>query len=359
MNYGKRIKVICLAIIVGFLGISIIGCKPGRPKFAMPKIKLLTGENLHSVVAFTPQEVMVFGNHGVIFQTSNGGTELKDWEPVKSGIGNLLLTEADFVDRKKGWVVGTKGIVIHTSDGGKTWTKQESGTEKNLFSVSFADEQLGWIVGEYGTILHTTDGGETWAPQLKGVDKELNSVCFVDRQYGWVVGEFGTILHTEDGGANWQPQECEAIQTEGDMMSFDWKPMPALYAVNFENREKGWIVGMDGIILKTEDSGNNWRKLESNCDTPLYSIELKGNRGWIVGSEGIFLISDDAGESWEVKDKAIKTRFWLREVTFSDADHGWIIGAMGTIARTTDGGVSWELISGISYKMPEYGLVDF
>ena len=61
MNYGKRIKVICLAIIVGFLGISIIGCKPGRPKFAMPKIKLLTGENLHSVVAFTPQEVMVFG----------------------------------------------------------------------------------------------------------------------------------------------------------------------------------------------------------------------------------------------------------------------------------------------------------
>ena len=64
-------------VIIGLLATLVVGCKPGRPEFAMPKIKMITGENLHSVVAFTPQEAEVFGNHGVIYGTSNGGARLK------------------------------------------------------------------------------------------------------------------------------------------------------------------------------------------------------------------------------------------------------------------------------------------
>jgi photosystem II stability/assembly factor-like uncharacterized protein len=55
----------------------------------------------------------------------------------------------------------------------------------------------------------------------------------------------------------------------------------------------------------------------------------------------------------------IKTRFWLRDIAFSDENNGWIVGARGTLARTTDGGMSWELISGMTYDMGEYGLADF
>ena len=135
--------------------------------------------------------------------------------------------------------------------------------------------------------------------------------------------------------------------------------MPALYEVYFEDEDKGWIVGMDGIILKTENGGKLWRKLETDFDTPLYSIAIKGKKGWIVGKEGYYLISEDGGETWEVKDDVIKTRFWLRDVSFSDENNGWVVGARGTVARSTDGGKSWELISGMSYDMPEYGLADF
>jgi len=306
-------------VIIGLVSTLVGGCKPsGRPQFAMPEIKLITGENLHSVVAFTPQEATVFGNHGVIYSTTNGGAGLKDWEARESGFGDLLLCQASFVNRDKGWAVGTKGVVIRTSDGGKTWVAQQSGTEKNLFSVCFVDDQNGWVVGEFGTILHTTDGGETWEPQI-----------------------------------------CEAIQTEEDKFSFDWKPMPALYSLYCKDKETAWIAGMDGIILKTENGGNEWRKLESNCDVPLYSITIKGKRGWAVGSEGYYLLSRDGGETWEVRDGVIKTRFWLREVSFSDEENGWIVGAMGTVARTNDGGENWDLISGMTYDMPEYGLADF
>jgi photosystem II stability/assembly factor-like uncharacterized protein len=336
------------------------GCKmPGRPQFAMPKIHMVTGENLHSVVAFSPQESEVFGNMGVILRTASGGETTEAWEKIQSGTGDSLLCDAAFVDRENGWAVGIRGTIIHSTDGGKTWSAQNSGTEKNLFSVSFPDLKNGWIVGEFGTIIHTGDGGATWQPQSKGMDKELNGVYFVNERRGWLVGEFGTILHTEDGGASWEAQTCEDIQTNNDMFSYDWRPMPALYGVHFLNADTGLIVGADGIILKTDDGGKKWRKLQSNCDVPLYAIEMVGNNGWIVGNRGTYLVSRDAGETWQVKDGLIKTRFWLKDVSFSDENNGWIVGAMGTLVRTVDGGVSWQLISGMSYDMAEYGLADF
>jgi len=356
-DYIVRRRVKWMAI--GLLGLLFLGCKPGRPEFALPKIKMITGENLHSVCVFNPKEVSVFGNYGVIYHTSTGGAGIEDWTLQESGIEELLLCEATFIDRNSGWAVGTKGTIIHTLDGGKKWVKQESGTEKNLFSVSFVDARNGCVVGEFGTILHTTDGGGSWEFQSKDSDKMLNSVCFVDNRNGWVVGEFGTILHTTDGGERWKEQRCEDIETKVDMFSFDWKPTPALYEVDFIDRDRGWIVGMEGIILKTENGGKKWRKLETNCDIPLYSIDIKGNKGWAVGNRGYYILSLDGGETWVVKDGLIKTRFWLRDVAFSDENNGWIVGAMGTVAHSTDGGMSWELVSGLSYDMPEYGLADF
>lgn len=356
-DFMVRGKLVWIAI--GLIGMLCLGCKPKRPEFALPKFKFVTTENLHSVVTFTSKQASVFGNYGVIYHTNSGGTLVEEWKPQENGLENTLLCEASFIDGNTGWVVGTKGAVVHTTDGGKSWSKQESGTGKNLFSVSFVDTQNGWAVGEFGTIIHTVDGGESWEFQSKDIDKMLNSVCFIDARNGWVVGEFGTMLHTKDGGKKWKEQRCEEIETKVGMDSYDWRPMPALYEVYFEDENRGWIVGMDGIILKTENGGKKWRKLESNCDIPLYGIEIKGNKGWVVGNRGYYLLSLDGGETWVVRDEVIKTRFWLRDVAFSDEDNGWIVGARGTIAHTTDGGMSWELISGLTYDMPEYGLVDF
>ena len=358
MNSNKVKSLLCLIPL--FLCLISLGCKPpGRPQFAMPKISMITGENLHSAVAFSPQEAVLFGNMGIILRTADGGATTEAWERIPSAAEDALLCDTAFVDRENGWTVGIKGTIIHSTDGGKTWTAQTSGTEKNLFSVSFPDARNGWVVGEFGTIIHTGDGGQNWQSQSQGIDKELNGVCFVDSLHGWVVGEFGTILYTADGGNTWEMQTCDEIRTDDDMFSYDWRPMPALYGVHFLDVATGLIIGADGIILKTDDSGKKWRKLKSNCDVPLYAIEMVGNNGWIVGNRGLYLVSRDAGETWQVKDGLIKTRFWLKDVAFSDENHGWIVGAMGTLAQTVDGGESWKLISGMSYEMAEYGLADF
>ena len=64
--------------------------------------------------------------------------------------------------------MGLGGTILTTQDGGKTWNKQESGTDENLYHVALdADGKRGIAVGSDGTILISQNGGTTWNNQEK------------------------------------------------------------------------------------------------------------------------------------------------------------------------------------------------
>jgi hypothetical protein len=54
-----------------------------------------------------------------------------------------------FVDKSTGYLVGENGMIKKTSDGGKTWDSQESGTPLNLTTVFFINENIGFATGAY------------------------------------------------------------------------------------------------------------------------------------------------------------------------------------------------------------------
>jgi len=347
-------KYYCLIISVSAL-LMLGACgKFDRSKIAMPKMKFITGENLHSVGYVDSGHIWIFGNHGTIYFSSDSGAT---WKKQETGL-EVLLGDASFVSKDEGWAVGVAGTVIHTSDGGKTWKPQKSGIEKDLLAVFFLDAQRGWAVGEYGTLIHTADGGTTWTQQLEPVDKNYNSVFFTDQNTGWVIGDYGTLIHTDDGGKSWAPQECREFAADVKASGWD-RPLPALYGILFKDKNTGWVTGMDGIIITTTDGGKNWNKVPSGTDKPIYSILIKGKKGWAVGNKGTYLMSEDGGNTWLSKPKAIKTKYWLRQAAFSDDNNGLIVGATGTVAITKDGGNTWNIISGFSYEMEEFGLADF
>ncbi len=91
MNSNKVKSLLCLIPL--FLCLISWGANPGRPQFAIPKISMITGENLHSVVAFSPQEAEVFGNMGIIFRTGDGGETTEAWERIASGAEDALLCD--------------------------------------------------------------------------------------------------------------------------------------------------------------------------------------------------------------------------------------------------------------------------
>jgi photosystem II stability/assembly factor-like uncharacterized protein len=323
------------------------GCSRSGQKMEVPKIKMIARENFHGVICPDAKTVYLTGNYGALFKSDNGGD---NWTRQESGIkGESILADGSFIDASTGWVVGLYGTVLHTSNGGATWEKQQTGTDKHLFSICFVDKNNGWAIGNWNTIIHTADGGKTWESLTPEEDRIYKNVCFVDKNNGWVVGEKGFILHTTDGGKTWarqMPKKWEAIADD----DFE-NPKPALYCVWFTDTKNGWISGIEGTLLKTQDGGETWDILPTGTALSLYTVFVKYGRGWVVGDKGAYLMSEDGGATWKIYDEAIKTRAALRDVCFSSADSGWAVGMGGTVVHTTDGGKTWEFYSGLSYAM--------
>ncbi len=344
------------AVIILSVCFAGAGCR-GKMLAPKPPLNLykITAANLHGVSTVGIDNIWIVGGYGAIYHSGDGG---KNWTRQTSGVDDLLCS-VNFVDEKTGWASGIYGTMVHTEDGGTTWVRQNPGTDNHLFKIQFLNKNLGWAIGNMGTILHTVDSGKTWSSQREPEDINLHDVCFVDENNGWVAGEFGRILYTSDGGKTWVQQKPQALfANENDQ----WADTPlALYGVKFIDTQRGWVAGMDGILLMTEDGGKTWSDLRSThtMKSPLYAVDIKGNRGWAVGDAGNYLLSEDGGKHWELMDGKIKTRFWLHGISFSTNETGWVVGARGAVVKTSDGGTSWTMLSGLTYDVPEFGLADF
>ena len=64
--------------------------------------------------------------------------------------------------------VGQRGHIIFSHDGGESWVQADVPVSSDLVAVSFASELQGWAVGHDGVVVHTDDGGLTWTLQLDG-----------------------------------------------------------------------------------------------------------------------------------------------------------------------------------------------
>jgi len=144
---------------------------------------------------------------GRCYATADGGAT---WDEVTPD-ADAVLNDCYFVAGGTGWVVDAAGKIFHTVDGGTTWTRQTAaiGAAVELTGVSFADAQNGWAVGScwplrngggWAVILHTTDGGVTWTQQDVGVMPLVSAVTAGDALTAWAVGDDGLVLRTSDGG---------------------------------------------------------------------------------------------------------------------------------------------------------------
>ena len=131
------------------------------------------------------------------------------------------LSEVTFIDENNGWMVGGYGTILHSGDGGQTWSIQPSGTTSGLFDVSFADAQTGIALGsrydehlarDCALILRTTDGGAAWTKVSADTLQRFQAVQLTGPDNGVAVGsayneqlarEVGYVFRTTDGGAVW------------------------------------------------------------------------------------------------------------------------------------------------------------
>ncbi|MBM3212580.1 hypothetical protein FJZ33_10180, partial [Candidatus Poribacteria bacterium] len=176
-----------------------------------------------------------------------------------------------------------------------------------------------WAVGKYGTIINYN--GIRWQDQISNTQLELRGVHFVNTLEGWIVGDNGIILRTEDGGNIWKHQNKTGN----------------LYDVCFVNNKYGWAVGSNGTVLRTND-GNTWTQVpipEKYRNYNMLGVYFhNADNGWVVGENGTILYWN--GNGWQEQQQNISSAN-LYGVFFTSSLDGWIVGDQGTILYTNSG----------------------
>ncbi|NQX92758.1 MAG: T9SS type A sorting domain-containing protein, partial [Flavobacteriales bacterium] len=102
----------------------------------------------------------------------------------------------DFVDDFVGVAAGMGGSVTNTINWGDTWQFNGSITPdfEYLYGVNFATESMVYMVGADGLIYVSSNGGSSWSLQESEVGEDLNAVHFPSENIGYAVGNNGTII---------------------------------------------------------------------------------------------------------------------------------------------------------------------
>lgn len=122
------------------------------------------------------------------------------------------------VSRSTAWVAGSKGTVLRTVDGGRSWRDVSppgavaEGLELRDIEAFDARRAVALSIGEgeASRALRTDDGGATWSEAFRNPDPRAFYDCltFFDSRHGLAVsdpvdGKF-RILSTDDGGRSWE-----------------------------------------------------------------------------------------------------------------------------------------------------------
>jgi photosystem II stability/assembly factor-like uncharacterized protein len=282
--------------------------------------------------------IYIVGSKALLLTSTDHG---QTWvqQTLKERPGSALFQDRDLYsirfsdDGNAAWIVGEEGTILHSNDGGKTWAAQHSGTTKNLFKVAVLDAQTAVAVGADGTLLHTEDGGAHWQSAKSPKLITLFDVTFTDKKTGWAAGEFSTILTTKDGGQTW------TVASGGNTGDFTIGPY---FTVTFTDPQHAVAAGLAGELAVTDDGGKTWKpaKLPDQVGTYVIVMDPVSKRLWLGGNGGkMFVLSP--GHQWE---EAPRITFHdLTDMAFA-GDQGVAVGLNGTILLTRNAGDQWQAV---------------
>ncbi len=251
------------------------------------------------------------------------------------------------------------GVIVRSNADGTEWSVVKT-TGGFLNAVHFSDTQNGWAVGQGAGILHTSDGGTSWSQQRLEPGEDLRDVAFVSARRGVVVGGAppvlpnpsggSLVLLTDDAGATWNVVRLPAGPAieRGTLMSVCF--LPDGTGLTFGEGTSG------GVTLLTRDSGATWTDISAPFDgSGLAASACVGESDlWAVGNVPSAFHSADRGGVWEDRSEPLRAVFagQLFSIVFVDVRTAWAAGlrtigspstvVMPIVLHATDGGRSWR-----------------
>ena len=197
-------------------------------------------------------------------------TDGTTWQDISGNMPPALPGEASFAASgtcvatqggRNAWIAtggSTIARILSTRDGGDTWNAYDtplvSSPSAGAFTVAFRNPWHGIVGGgdldpsdpNSARTATSSDGGQTWkltnAPPVTGA---IFGLSYVGQAGGGQEGEDGgraVVITANTGGAAWTPDEGNT-----------WFALPGVtgyWAVAFATPKAGWLVGVNGTIIK-------------------------------------------------------------------------------------------------------------
>jgi photosystem II stability/assembly factor-like uncharacterized protein len=284
----------------------------------------------------------------------------KQWTPVALPFADTLY-DIDFDSPDHGYIVGARGALAETNDGGKTWEARsfsnldaEEEVTYRFQVLSFKDGE-GWVLGKPTLMLHTKDAGKTWeriplSPKLPG---EPTSIVALGPNKAEMTTSSGAVYTTDNAGRNWKAQVKETIDATLNRISSSGVSGASYFTGSIVNQ----VRDDNGAYLAVSSRGNfflTWEPgqefwIPHNRGTPrriqnMGFVEGEINKGlWMTLNGGKLLIykgeTDLTEDSFPFEEADIKTGgYGITDVAWRTPNEVWAVGGSNTMYVSYDGG---------------------
>ncbi|MCR8642233.1 hypothetical protein NV379_06125 [Paenibacillus sp. N1-5-1-14] len=321
-----------------------------------------------------------------IWRTTDNGAH---WE--SSFISDAFVTSLSFADPSQGYAVANRDCstikgqvmcqqfeILHTADGGKSWTVQFTNTQAptdpidfnaNKDTITFLNTKVGYAIANHN--LYATIDGSRWKKVQFGNNPSFipDKLNFINTDTGWVLGKQGSrckatgpievncqvaIEFTTDGGKSWSHQFNEAAPTDALLNNI---------GISFISKNEGWVLiqnldRMESMLYRTTDGGTTWTHINTMRGARPTTAGLqfltskKGSIPLSIGAgpiEGGIKLTSDGGVNWTQITPEQSPSF--EAIDFVSELDGWAIGTTYTsdgshkvILHSIDGGLTWKIM---------------
>ena len=332
----------------------LIGCGNSQSGSNPPKARSVTPTATSETPAPTPTSTQV--------------------PPSKAAVPFTLMR---MLNQQHGWALTTSSI-LKTADGGRVW---QDVTPSNITSIYtpavFYDPLTAWVnitkpMGENGQsvkLLHTTNGGQTWTTQTAQINTnalQIIDLKFINAHEGWTEVDEGSgagqqgagIVHTTDGGATWKLVSSSTSPSSGA----GYFPVSGRKTgLAFANSSTGWATvttyaSNQSFVYVTHDGGISWTQQTLPPPNTTTGV-IGGTTPSVISGQDIvmpalenngfaFYLSHDGGTTWQsnpvVFPGSQTTSVGQNNIYVTDPTHAWALDSQGVLYITTNGGQSWS-----------------
>ena len=300
---------------------------------------------------------------------------------VRQQIGTRNYVYVKFLDSNTGYMIGSDGAILRSSNGGLSWIVQSTSFFVLPVKSGFVynDQMFGIISGgtASGRVYITTNAGNNWKAGddiipiggvgsiwLRGVFIVNQSMAFTyGSDYGPNANPYvdGIVYKTTNAGLNWfqsdrggfenydliAKDELNAARNGNAFLRTSDGGVSWSYISGLPSREGRlsnpftdtiFVTDTRGTILRSINTGNQFFDIQTGNTKPLRNLFfVDRKRGHFVGDTGIILYTSNAGETFSVQQS--NTMQKLNSVYFINKDTGFAVGDSGIVLRTYTGGI--------------------